>query len=207
MFQRVSEFYSAGPIAGMEDGPFARWIDLSGGHDTQGLVTFQKPIVWLRQSTAQAVVLDVRGEVALEGIVHNDAYGFLKSIEGATENAVEMAEGFAAKSDSAIAVEVWLTVREIPAVSAPSPHARQGAPARFLSVPEDWCRPDDPVLKARATGATPQERAALPPPSFIRERVLFKAVTWSSRKTPQDWEQMRSDARARAYDGTLTAAA
>ncbi len=170
------------PVVRSEDGPWARWTDLSGGADVMGRVDFRATVAWVRETLSRTVVRYADGSVGEGfGSTYNDYHGYASSVGDVVDDARRVSLLLATRPGSAVTVEARCRVQDVPLL--PEPGQRPlGNSLPYLSLPEGWSRPDDPWLDAMARADRDGSDDWLSVPDRVTVRALDVAdvLIWTS---------------------------
>lgn len=155
MSSLVIHHHSACPIVATEECRLVRLVDTSGRYRLEP-VTFTETIHWLRECEA-TVVFRHGGQVITEGSTFCDFYGLMSSFDAAVVHAQAACRRFAVGPASTLEVAVLLKVIDTPVqpVAGAAPIGRRRC---WQTVPDDWCRHDDAVLRQFHEARTPDAR-------------------------------------------------
>jgi|SRR5579859_11723 len=124
------------PIVRTERTALSRMINIDG-LGRRGAALFEQEVLWLRECSAQ-VIYRHGGQVLSTDTTYSDFYGFLTSIDGAVESAMERALKFQVDLASTLEIAVVATVTEQPVLRRIEQNGSMGGRPSYDPVPNDW---------------------------------------------------------------------
>lgn len=186
MRDRLEQTTTVCPVVRVEEGPWCRYGDLSGGAGRHGVMTFDARVEWVRETTSGVVVRYANGtrDADDQSDTHTDWYGYGSSAMDVVDIARMKASKFGAAPGTAVSVEAFTLVSDRPLLPLVRREPFSLGPRREYEVPpKDWLRPDDPWLRDRlAFDAAPtgdfldsEHR-----PKAVRSMDVARVTLWSS---------------------------
>lgn len=151
--------FSAAPVVHRETAPLIRRT-ADPVAETVRLAPFEANLLWLRDTEASLRLVH-RGAMVKELATYNDYYGFLRSVDGALEDAPGLCDSYRVTSDSELALQLDLVVIDTCVLPALEEKAwGHKAAYRRLNWNDTWWRHDAEVLTAW-DASLPEERPRL----------------------------------------------
>ncbi|MFY0990917.1 hypothetical protein [Halomonas sp. C05BenzN] len=151
--------FTAAPVVHRETAPLIRRT-ADPVAETVRLEPFEATLVWLRDTEATLRLVH-RGATVKELATYNDYYGFLRSVDGALEDAPGLCDSYRVTSDSELALQLDLVVIDTCVLPALEEKAwGHKAAYRRLNWNDTWWRHDAELLMAWES-TLPEERTRL----------------------------------------------
>lgn len=183
-------FHSHNSVAYTSEETFVERVSVGG---EVRRIEFVRPITWLLSTESQLRFLH-GGKVLKEGSSYVDL-GYLTSMDAAIENAEEIALRHSISQNSSLELVVITEIAHRPCTQSKETvdyNRKHGANSahKYLSIPGDWRQEE-------------MSDGMLIFPS-LKERVLFKGVSWTTKSSPASNLERTNALRTRRFESPYT---
>lgn len=174
----MNVIYSPCPVVRTATMKLMRFVE-TDGVGGQDLVSFEKEILWLRESEGR-IEFRHDGELLRHGSTYCDFYGFQTSIPEAIKQAKHACKVYSVTGKSSLEIMVRGIVRDIPVLAAPDQKTGVSDKTPYRTVPTDWLLHDEKKRAAWLAAETLEGRmdVAL---TRLEPVILHDDVVWSSQ--------------------------